>query len=65
MRHEMEQALCITPGETKQLLQVHASLNVVQLCGPIVEIFDGRLQFVHFTVKEQVLASHHSEKLQS
>jgi len=48
----MEQALLIVPGKTDKVPQVDASLNILQLCGPIIEIFDDRLQFVHFTVKE-------------
>jgi hypothetical protein len=34
---------------------VDSSLNLVKLCGSIVEIVDDTPQFVHFTVKEQVM----------
>ncbi|KAK2764389.1 hypothetical protein FQN54_009083 [Arachnomyces sp. PD_36] len=51
-RHEIEQALSITPGRSDQLPKVLTPLKVLELCGPIVEISDDRLYFVHFTVKE-------------
>jgi hypothetical protein len=31
------------------------SVNFVRMCGPIVEIVNEKLQFVHFTVQEYVL----------
>ena len=51
-RHEVEQALCIVPGQLDHLPEVQGSLNIIQLCGPIVEVFDDYLYFVHFTVME-------------
>ena len=51
-RHEVEQALCIVPGQLDHLPQIQGSLNIAQLCGPIVEVFDDHLYFVHFTVME-------------
>jgi hypothetical protein len=48
---EMEQVLLIHP-RCESLPRVQASLNVLQLCGPLVEILDERLHFIHFTVKE-------------
>ena len=48
---EMEQVLCITEDPSRGA-RVSASLDVVQLCGPIVEVVDGFVRFVHFTVKE-------------
>lgn len=47
---EIEQALLIEEEET--IPDVTGSVNFVRLCGPIVEISDNCLQFVHFTVKE-------------
>ncbi|KEY74072.1 hypothetical protein S7711_02661 [Stachybotrys chartarum IBT 7711] len=34
--------------------RVSSSLNLVRLCGPIVEIVDNYVQFVHFTVQEYI-----------
>lgn len=48
---EMEQVLCVTEDPNRGA-RVSASLDVVQLCGPIVEVVDGLVRFVHFTVKE-------------
>jgi hypothetical protein len=51
---EIEQALTISPNDMQGNLKVLASLNIVKICGPIVEIIDDYVQFVHFTVKELV-----------
>lgn len=47
----MEQALIIHPGN-EAIAQVRSTLNTLQLCGPLVEVKDEWLLFVHFTVKE-------------
>jgi hypothetical protein len=49
---EIEQALTIKPGSLELEKRVFASPNLNRLCGPIIEIVDGYIQFVHFTVKE-------------
>lgn len=49
---ELSFALSIDPDEKRDLPQSEAVLNVVKLCGPIVEITNGYVNFVHFTVKE-------------
>jgi hypothetical protein len=49
---EMEQALTISPDDKAGSTKVHSSLNVLQICGPIVEVIDDYVQFVHFTAKE-------------
>jgi hypothetical protein len=49
---EIEQALTIRPGSYELEKKVFASPNLSRLCGPIIEIVDGYVQFVHFTVKE-------------
>jgi hypothetical protein len=49
---EIEQALTIKPGSLELEERVFASPNLNRLCGPIIEIVDGYIQFVHFTVKE-------------
>ncbi|XXH03322.1 hypothetical protein Hte_009720 [Hypoxylon texense] len=53
-RQEMELALLIEPN-TETIPRVRAKLNTLQLCGPLIEIRHGYLQFVHFTAKEYVL----------
>lgn len=37
-------------GKTRRLVD----LNVGKICGPIVEVVEDYVQFVHFTVKESV-----------
>ncbi|KAH7249586.1 hypothetical protein B0J15DRAFT_536886 [Fusarium solani] len=53
-RHELEQALVINPEQPDQEPRVNSELNVVEFCGPIVEVIDDYVQFVHFTVKEYI-----------
>lgn len=55
-RYEVEQALSIVPGRLDHLPQIQGSLSIAQLCGPFVELFGDNLHFVHFTVKELVIA---------
>ena len=50
---ELEQALMIDI-ETGRNRGRSSKLDIVQLCGPIVEVVDQYVQFVHFTVKEYV-----------
>ena len=50
--HELEQALLVGVEDVQSSARVSSSLNIVELCGPIVEVVDGYVQFVHFTVKE-------------
>ncbi|KAF5573491.1 Nacht domain-containing protein [Fusarium pseudocircinatum] len=54
---EMEQALLIDPKFPHRLPRVQASVNVVQICGPIVDVVDGCVQFVHFTVREYIFGT--------
>ncbi|SPO07346.1 uncharacterized protein DNG_10040 [Cephalotrichum gorgonifer] len=54
-RREMEQALLVTSGDTAAP-SVTSDLNLVSICGPIVEVVDEIPQFVHFTVKEYVFS---------
>ncbi|PKX97986.1 uncharacterized protein P174DRAFT_508347 [Aspergillus novofumigatus IBT 16806] len=53
---EVEQALTIKPGSLELEKKVFASPNLNRLCGPIIEISDGYIQFVHFTVKEYLFS---------
>ncbi|RSL98170.1 hypothetical protein CDV31_012704 [Fusarium ambrosium] len=55
-RHELEQALVINPDQFDQEPRVNSELNVVKDCGPIVEVIDDYVQFVHFTVKEYIFS---------
>lgn len=52
--YEVEQTLTVKSNSSDDHI-VQGSLNVVKLCGPIVELVDERPQFVHFTAKEYVL----------
>ncbi|EEU34916.1 uncharacterized protein NECHADRAFT_39728 [Fusarium vanettenii 77-13-4] len=54
-RHELEQTLVLNPGQLDQEPRVNSVLNVVEFCGPIVEVIDDYVQFVHFTVKEYIV----------
>lgn len=49
---ELEQALLVDVEDVQSSARVSSSLNIVELCGPIVEVIDEYVQFVHFTVKE-------------
>lgn len=50
-RHEMEQALLVD-SSSNAAPAVIAEVNFVHICGPVIEVVDDSLQFVHFTVKE-------------
>jgi hypothetical protein len=49
---ELSFALNLDPDGKRDLPRSEGVLNVVGLCGPIVEISNGYVNFVHFTVKE-------------
>ena len=49
---ELDHALSIRPGNFEPSKGSSASPNLNKLCGPIIEIVDDYVQFVHFTVKE-------------
>ncbi|KAF5541970.1 Nacht domain-containing protein [Fusarium mexicanum] len=51
---EIEQALLVDPKFPFKLPMVQAKVNVVQICGPIIDVVDGYVQFVHFTVREYI-----------
>lgn len=53
---ELEQALIVDVENIYCRVRVASSLNVIELCGPIVEVIDEYVQFVHFTAKEYVAA---------
>lgn len=49
---EIQHVLPIRPGDLEPSKPVSAKPNLNHLCGPIVEIVEDRVEFVHFTVKE-------------
>lgn len=49
---EIEQALVVSREGVKRIAKVIATLNMPRICGPIVEVVDDYVQFVHFTVKK-------------
>ncbi|SCN87403.1 uncharacterized protein FFNC_01767 [Fusarium fujikuroi] len=51
---EIEQALLVEPKLPFKPPRVQSGVNVVQICGPIIDIADGYVQFVHFTVREYI-----------
>ena len=59
-RQELEQALLVDSSSDEALSAI-ASVNFVGICGPIVEVLDEKVQFVHFTVKERVCLSYTSK----
>ncbi|KAK4100943.1 hypothetical protein N658DRAFT_559135 [Parathielavia hyrcaniae] len=54
-RHEMEQALLVD-SNSNAAPAVIATVNFVRICGPIIEVVNEGLQFVHFTVKEYIFS---------
>ncbi|KAK1765267.1 hypothetical protein QBC33DRAFT_496016, partial [Phialemonium atrogriseum] len=52
--YELEQAILVSVEACDDAPVVDSSLNIVKLCGPIVEVVDETPQFVHFTVKEYI-----------
>lgn len=49
---ELQQALSIRVGDSSQIPQGYSTLNLVLLCGPVVELVDDEVHFVHFTAKQ-------------
>ncbi|KAI1420542.1 NACHT domain protein [Xylaria sp. FL1777] len=54
---EIQQALAIDLEDPEKIGNVRGSLDLVRICGPIVELVDGYVQFVHFTVKEYIFSN--------
>jgi hypothetical protein len=50
--YEIEQALTIKTDDIEGDVRVIARLSPVRVCGPILEVVDDYVQFVHFTAKE-------------
>ncbi|KAI1291593.1 NACHT domain protein [Xylaria venustula] len=53
---EIQQALSIDLQDPEKIGNVRGNLDLVRMCGPIVELVDGFVQFVHFTVKEYIFS---------
>ncbi|KAL4877424.1 hypothetical protein BJY04DRAFT_198337 [Aspergillus karnatakaensis] len=53
---ELVHALAIQTGSVEPTRITSAPPNLGKLCGPIVEVVDGHVQFVHFTVKEYLFS---------
>lgn len=51
---EIQQALSIDVSRPGRSGRVAGNFDVVEVCGPIVEVVDEYVRFVHFTVKELV-----------
>ncbi|PMD44746.1 hypothetical protein L207DRAFT_552817 [Hyaloscypha variabilis F] len=56
--YEIEQALNIKMDDIKGNVRVIARLNPVRVCGPILEVVDDYVEFVHFTAKEYIFSPH-------
>ncbi|KAL7754599.1 hypothetical protein ACKLNR_002808 [Fusarium oxysporum f. sp. zingiberi] len=54
---EIEQALLVNPDHPFKQPRVQAMVDVVRVCGPIVDVVDGYVQFVHFTVREYIFST--------
>ncbi|KAI0970353.1 hypothetical protein F4678DRAFT_436529 [Xylaria arbuscula] len=52
----MEQALSLDASD-EEVPSVVSTTNFVKLCGPIVEIVNNKLQFVHFIIREYIFSS--------
>ncbi|CZR60110.1 related to NACHT domain protein [Phialocephala subalpina] len=57
---EIEQALIIRMDDIDGDVRVIARLNPVRVCGPILEVVDDYVQFVHFTAREYIFSPHTS-----
>ena len=53
-QREIEAALSIRQGDRTIDKERKVFLNVSRLCGPVLEIQNGFVQFVHFTAKQYV-----------
>ena len=50
--NEVQQALSVARGKDPSRGRKELPLDVVQCCGPLLEIIDERIYFVHFSAKE-------------
>ncbi|KAJ0164775.1 hypothetical protein CTA2_230, partial [Colletotrichum tanaceti] len=61
-RREIEHALIVNSEDTEGKARVISLLDVVRVCGPIVEVVDDYVQFVHFTAKDVELTGEEIDK---
>ena len=52
---EVQYALSVKLDDREGQIRRLVDLNIGKICGPIVEVVNDYVQFVHFTVKESVL----------
>ncbi|KAH7009779.1 NACHT domain protein [Ilyonectria destructans] len=57
-KQEMEAALTIRMDDSDGCRGVIAETTAMKDCGPLLEVIDDYVQFVHFTVKEYIFSSH-------
>jgi hypothetical protein len=50
--HELEQALIVQSQGINGTAVVKSRFPIHRVCGPIIEVVNGYLQFVHFTVQQ-------------
>jgi hypothetical protein len=50
-KRELEAALSIRTDDRRTSKEQRVFLNILRLCGPILEIRDDIIQFVHFTAQ--------------
>ncbi|KAI1737673.1 hypothetical protein F4680DRAFT_203534 [Xylaria scruposa] len=60
---EAQQALLVRRGDKDQVFNIVAKLSVIEFLGPIVEVVDTYIRFVHFTAKEYICSPHLGAKL--
>ncbi|RGP72615.1 nacht domain [Fusarium longipes] len=53
---EIEQAVLVDPNHPRKQPRVQATIDVIQLCSAIVDVVDGSVRFVHFTVREYIFS---------
>ncbi|WKT45256.1 NACHT nucleoside triphosphatase [Fusarium oxysporum f. sp. vasinfectum] len=54
---EIEQALIVDREHPSKQPRVQAEIDPIHVCGPIVDVVDGYVQFVHFTVREYIFGA--------
>ena len=50
--NEVQEALSVARGKDPSRGRKELVLDVVRRCGPILEVIDDRIYFVHFSAKE-------------
>ncbi|KAI9684612.1 MAG: hypothetical protein M1822_005700 [Bathelium mastoideum] len=63
-KEEIQFAVSMSNGVNPSKANHESFLNIIQRCGPIIEIFEGVVQFVHFTAKEYLFNEQSGHYLQ-